>query len=211
MVIKNELPEYNFLDTLKDIKDICNGKKPRSWNKPKPKIKSHEEILNEQSLKLLNILTGRVGESFRDNVLRSKVRPLEGCIVYCRLARQVEHSGIYIGNGYIVHLDGNGNIELVRPKKFLERLDGWNPSMSIYISCVGTDPIRSRKIANRAKDRIGRNNGYDLFSNNCHRFTSSCITGDLDNKDVTFTRLKNTANKVLSIDQWRVWDFPYKK
>jgi len=54
-------------------------------------------------------------EGFVDYVFRDHVRPKIGSVVYCDLW-MVEHSGIYIGNNRIVHLDGSGKIEIVTPK-----------------------------------------------------------------------------------------------
>ncbi|HNW16697.1 MAG TPA: hypothetical protein PKM15_08340, partial [bacterium] len=72
-------------------------------------------------------ILGNLGKSFVDNVLRDCVYPVKGSVVYCDLAfGSAEHSGIYIGNNEIVHLDGSGNVEIVDPKEFLNRLDGFN-------------------------------------------------------------------------------------
>ena len=72
-------------------------------------------------------------ESLIDNVFRDKVSsPAIGSMVYCDLIT-AEHSGIYIGKGKIVHLDGEGIIEAVSPDLFLERLDGLNTAISIYV------------------------------------------------------------------------------
>ena len=55
-------------------------------------------------------------ESFIDNEIRDTVYPVMGSVVYCDLAfGHAEHSGIYIGNDQIVHLDGSGDIEIVTP------------------------------------------------------------------------------------------------
>ena len=39
------------------------------------------------------------------------VRPAVGSVVYCNLSMVAEHSGIYVGDGQIVHLNGNGRME----------------------------------------------------------------------------------------------------
>ena len=63
--------------------------------------------------------------------LRSCTEPAPGTPVYCNLAIVVEHTGIYIGDNEIVHLNGDGNIETVSPQEFLARLDGDNPAKTI--------------------------------------------------------------------------------
>ena len=77
-------------------------------------------------------LGGQFAQSFFDNVFRDLALPTRGSVVYCDLALStVEHTGIYVGDNKIVHLDGSGLIEVVTPEKFLQRLDGWNTAMSI--------------------------------------------------------------------------------
>jgi cell wall-associated NlpC family hydrolase len=60
------------------------------------------------------------------------VSPVVGSVVYCDLALTTEHSGIYVGENQIVHLDGDGDIQIVSPDDFLARLDGFNLAMSSY-------------------------------------------------------------------------------
>ena len=141
------------------------------------------------------------------NIFRGK-EPKKGCIVYCDLAVVVEHSGIYVGGGKIVHLVGDGEIEIVTPKEFIARLGGLNPADKIYYSCDEYgDPIKSKKIANRAKNMVGKGRDYNWVWDNCHQFTSGCITGDFNNADNAFWMLKDTAKKELGVKGWRIWEF----
>ena len=67
------------------------------------------------------LLAKPIIESFIDNILRDTVKPKIGSIVYCDLCfNTVEHSGVYVGNGEIVHLDGSGVVEKVSAKTFLK-------------------------------------------------------------------------------------------
>ena len=59
---------------------------------------------------------------FIDSTLRDHVQPMPGSVLYCDLWVAVEHSGIYVGNGEIVHLDGSGHIIKTGGTGFLERL-----------------------------------------------------------------------------------------
>jgi len=128
----------------------------------------------------------------------------KGCIVYCDLAVVAEHSGIYIGGSKIVHLDGNGEIEKVNFFKFLERLDGFNPATKIYYSCDEKGKtIKNKEIANRAKSMVGRSRDYHVLLDNCHQFTSGCITGNFENTDNFMTFLKDTAQNQLGVKQWK--------
>lgn len=140
-----------------------------------------------------------------DNYVRDTVSPIRGCIVFCKLAGGVEHSGIYIGNGKITHLDGSGTIESVSASDFLRRLGGVNPAFTIYVSCTNGSAVGSDSIARRAANMLGRSRKYDLILDNCHQFTSGCITGDFDNADNFLWMLRNTAQKAIGATEWRVW------
>ena len=154
------------------------------------------------------VLVKNLTESFIDNVIRDTVdEPALGSIVYCELLfGTAEHSGIYIGNNKIVHLDGDGFIEAVSPKKLLNRLDGFNTARSIYVSCSDTEAIGSKKISKRAKSMIVQTIDYSLLNNNCHQFTVGCITGDFDNSCRFLWELKSQAEETLEADTWRIWD-----
>ncbi|STQ90839.1 lecithin retinol acyltransferase family protein [Iodobacter fluviatilis] len=152
-------------------------------------------------------LLGNLVESFVDNVIRDTVYPIKGSIVYCDLAfGNAEHSGIYVGNNKIVHLDGSGDIEIVSPKIFLDRLGGFNSAISIYVSCDGDSPVGSNKTAKRAKDMAGSCRDYNFILDNCHQFTSGCISGDFENSDNFLWMLKDTAKSELNASTWRVWE-----
>ena len=143
-----------------------------------------------------------ISNIFKD---KDKVVPVPGSIVYCDLLA-VEHSGVYIGNNKIVHLDGSGKIECVSPDEFLNRLDGFNTAISIYVSSRGKKAVGNQKISNRAKNMIGNKRNYNFILDNCHQFTAGCITGDFENSNNLLLLLKYTVEKKLGVDTWRVWD-----
>ena len=146
-------------------------------------------------------------ESFIDNVVREKVKPKKGSIVYCDLAfGYAEHSGIYIGDNKIVQLNGNGKIEAVSPKSFINRLDGFSTAISIYVSCNDTNPVGNKKVAKRAEEMIGKTVDYHLFENNCHQFSAGCLTGDFNNSSNYLTLLKDKCKAELKANNWLVWD-----
>ena len=152
-------------------------------------------------------VTKSIIESFIDNVLRDKVEPVEGSILYCDLVFGLaEHSGVYIGNNQIVHLDGSGKIEVVSPKQFLGRLNGFNNAITIYVSCKGVNAIGSKDIAQRAKSMINSKRKYNLLNDNCHQFTVGCMTNDFENNENFLYLLKNRVNVTLESDNWRAWD-----
>ena len=146
--------------------------------------------------------------SFIDNVCRPMVTPVPGSIVHCELMLgSAEHSGVYIGGNRIVQLGGHGGIVVVSPVEFLERLNGFNTAISIYVSCCDDDPVGGRRIAERAKRMIGRRRDYHVIFDNCHQFVSGCITGNFDNADNFFWMLKDTVRDNLGADTWRVWNW----
>lgn len=150
----------------------------------------------------------KIAESFIDNVVRDRIsEPAVGSVVYCALAMgYLDHSGIYIGENQIVHLDGSGEIEIVTPEAFLNRLGGLNLAISITVSCSSGKAVGSEEVAKRAKRQVGRKIQYRLLTNNCHAFTAGCLSGNFDNWSVTMGALKSAAQLHLGAKEWRVWD-----
>lgn len=139
---------------------------------------------------------------------RKKVSSIAlGSVVYCNLAVLGEHSGIYVGNNRIAHLDGNGGIELVSPKEFLARLDGKNPAISIYVSGKNGSSIGSNDIARRAMSMVGGSRDYNLVLDNCHQFTAGCLSGNFENACNFFWMLEMEAKDKLTSNEWCIWDF----
>lgn len=142
-------------------------------------------------------------ESFIDRVFRQAVFPEVGCVVYCDLLfGYAQHSGIYVGGDQIVHLNGSGIVETVSPKEFI----AGTTAVGIYISCNDTYVVGNDKIATRARKMVGRGRAYNLFFDNCHQFTSGCITGDFENSDNFLWMLKKTAEDEIDANTWRVWN-----
>lgn len=140
-----------------------------------------------------------------DNYFREKVHPVMGCVVYCDLGAIAEHSGVYVGGDSIVHLDGSGSIEIVTREKFISRLGGINPAMSIYVSCSDDSSIGDIATAERALAMVGGGRNYNVIIDNCHQFTSGCITGNFENSDNFWWMLKRTTQKHYESNSWRVW------
>ncbi|MFC3912744.1 lecithin retinol acyltransferase family protein [Pseudaeromonas sharmana] len=147
---------------------------------------------------------GSLKKSFVDNVLRDKVNPIKGSILHCSLFG-AEHTGVYIGNNRIVELLGTGEIRVATPEMFI---DGTN-AMSIYVACNGVEPLGGEHIANRAEMMTRSRRNYHLLKDNCHQFTTGCITGEFENSSNFFASveysIKKNMNNGNSIE-WRVWD-----
>lgn len=147
---------------------------------------------------------GSLKKSFVDNVIRDKVIPDIGSIVHCSMYG-VEHTGVYIGDGQIVALQGNGKIKKTTPSEFTE---GTN-AISIYVACDNERPISSIYVAELAISMIGGERNYHMLLDNCHQFTVGCITGNFDNADNYFFMVESEISKSLNNNNpinWRVWD-----
>lgn len=91
-------------------------------------------------------LQGLEGRTLIDIFTNKQVLPVEGSIVCCLLGL-ADHSGVYVGNNTIIHRDGEGVIAEVSPREFLARIDGWNPAVTVFVSCRNDEPAGSRDAA----------------------------------------------------------------
>lgn len=136
----------------------------------------------------------------------------EGCVVYhSMIGEMVEHSGIYVGEYKIVSVNAGGNpvdpnakIVKTSTRKFIE--GGLNSNRLIWVSCRGESAVGASEAAERARKKVGTLYPYNVATNNCHQFTSGCLTGLFKNTDFRFGSLKETAARVLGVDAWRIWD-----
>ena len=131
------------------------------------------------------------------------VRPAVGSVVYCNLAMVAEHSGIYVGDGQIVHLNGNGRIERVSGEKFCERFGGKNPSFTVFCPTNWQGKaLGDKQVAEYALRSVGRFVNYNPAFNNCHCFTASCLEG----KAVfcpSFSVLESLVTEKYGACKWR--------
>ena len=133
----------------------------------------------------------------------TKVMPKKGSVLYCDLTGSfLEHSGIYVGDNRIVHLNGKGEIEAVSPAEFLSPF----ALQDIYVSCMGNSAVGSERVATRALSMVGKKRNYNLVMNNCHQFTTGCLTGNFENSSNLLTFLKMQAKDTLGADTWHLWD-----
>jgi len=146
-----------------------------------------------------------------DNKIRNTVsRPIVGGIVYCDLYTAT-HSGIYVGDGNIVHLDGDGIIVKTSADTFMKRLDGRNTARSVYTFCIGKDPVGIADAAAYAEEQVGRRVKYKLVQNNCHRFTASCLRGeDIPGSYLLLRAIKNIHDEKTGKSIGRVWNWRYQ-
>ncbi len=150
---------------------------------------------------VLSIPVYNLVESLVDGC-RDAVQPIPGSVVYCDLTFGfTEHSGIYLGNGRIAHLNGKGLIESVDKEAFLDGTTG----VSILVSSRNSKPVGSQQVANRARAMLGKRRSYNMIFDNCHQFTAGCLTGDFNNGNNFFWMLKDQVSAKLGANTWREW------
>lgn len=147
---------------------------------------------------------GSLAESLIDNVFRDTVAPVEGSIVHCSLFG-VEHSGVYVGDGEIIHLLGTGSVVRTDADVFVDSTN----AITIYVACIGDTPIGSKEVAKRAKWNSPDARNYNVLFDNCHQFTAGCITGNFENGTNFFWLLESLIAEKLAEGNsitWRAWE-----
>lgn len=163
--------------------------------------------MNYILLEPLAIALSRQVKKYFCSIRGQRVKPSLGSIVYCDLPFGLEHTGIYVGRNRIVHLDGNGKIVSTSPQKFIQRLEGWDDSLDVYVSCAGEKAIHNKELASIARSYAGLTTGYNIAIYNCHNFVASSITLEDSPRLMTFTLLQEIMRKKLGFTEWNIWDF----
>ncbi|HBC0006771.1 hypothetical protein HJ088_18705 [Vibrio parahaemolyticus] len=155
-----------------------------------------------------SFVVGSLSKSLIQNLFWKTNHPIRGSIVYCDLAfGYAEHSGVYVGDGRIIHRNGKGLIEAVSIHQFLAD----TTALSIYVSCnAHGNSTGSEFTAQIAEAMLGVQTDYSLLNENCHQFCSSCLSGDTFSNTFTLTQLKGDAYAHIQANQWRVWDLRYR-
>ena len=140
--------------------------------------------------------------AYRDLPAVSSVSPVPGSVVYTDLIpNYMQHSGIYVGDNRIVELNSEGNICLVTPGQFVSGGLG----LRIRVSSSKGQAVGSSSVAERALTQVGKRVDYHLLLNNCHKFTSGCLTGIFNNPNNLLRMLKLSASINLGATDWDVW------
>lgn len=128
----------------------------------------------------------------KECVPNSKVKP--GTPLLVDLFGVVEHSGIYLGDGIVAELYGDDLLREVTLKEFLEGDSLIRTGRHIYAACSCDTglPVSSENAVWNARAYIQgiRTVEYDLFRNNCHLFSISCISGNFQEKQSISTTIK---------------------
>ena len=117
--------------------------------------------------------------------------PKAGTPLLVSLARGgAEHSGVFLGRSRVAELTGNGLILDVSLSEFVNGdendLMNLRTGTRIFAACDDSSGQsltlpRIAKSAHEFVEKVGRV-PYNLFCNNCHLFTASCIRGEMNEK-----------------------------
>ncbi|CRF41337.1 lecithin retinol acyltransferase family protein [Helicobacter ailurogastricus] len=144
-----------------------------------------------------------------NHIVRDSVdMPVEGSVVKHYLLG-AEHTGIYVGNGEIVHWTSDSLVEKCPSPEEFKSGDSAALALSVYVSCQGTEPVGSREAAKYALSKVGEGakerGEYKKATNNCHMFVIECLTGKKCEESFRLTEPSEYCRKYLGADNWRVW------
>ena len=121
-----------------------------------------------------------------------------GTPVCCNLFGFWEHSGIYLGNGKIAHLTGDGDIEAVYPEEFVARIGNESDEpMKYACSSKNQRALASYAAYCFAHSKIGKTQEYKLLKDNCHRFTARCLSINDDIDTCFFDEPENCLERII--------------
>ncbi|RDV27406.1 hypothetical protein DXV75_05075 [Alteromonas aestuariivivens] len=104
---------------------------------------------------------------------KMEVQPKNGSVVCCGIYEVFQHTGIWVDD-QIIELKGNGLVRAVSPRRFLADRSG----NRIYVACDGNlRPLVDEQAITRSVGQVFSYSEYHVWSNNCHRFVFSCISG----------------------------------
>lgn len=142
--------------------------------------------------------------------------PRAGTPILVSLAGMAEHSGVFLGQSRVAELNGDGRLMDVSLSEFINGQPDDKTNMRwgtrIFAACdeESGQPLSSLAVARSAHRLMAgiERVRYNLFGNNCHLFTASCIKGELLDrlsfsewiKDGTFSidRLQNVISELMN-------------
>ena len=136
--------------------------------------------------------------------------PPAGTPLLVSLARGgTEHSGIFLGRNRVAELRGDGDLCNISLSEFVNGSDGDRVNMRsgtrIFAACDDETglPLASKKIVETARHFIEnvRKVSYNIFCNNCHMFTASCVQGWLNHEQSFWDWMKNGTFTIDRLDE----------
>lgn len=186
----------NIDNDINWLMNNVNGSNSSSIDLKSPK-KSSTDFLTASSLFVrprvyvpeISLLTQKAELNFSKNIIFNTPVNLEvGSIIAVKLGLILEHTGIYIGNGQVIELYGDGSINQITLKQFMFGAYKDNPSLfdifartgfNIYTACDKGKVLSDKTAAARAISLKTRFNkiDYHILNNNCHMFSGFCLFG----------------------------------
>ena len=133
-----------------------------------------------------------------------EVKPKIGSILAVGLGFGViEHTGIYIGEGYVIEQHGEDALKKVTLQEFMDGngefyARGLNISIQIACDSLG-NPLAKKSIAKNAKkmyeDYKRNKKEYSIVFNNCHQFCWECMEPTSDKRLALFATLEEYVAK----------------
>lgn len=173
-----------------------------------PTLGSVVKVVNDVQEAKDNLFHGELPEVLDNSKLREGTIPIHGSVVYCELgAGLMDHSGIYVGGNQIIDLGGKGNIKRVSCQQFTAHVT--TVDTAIWVPCDRDgQPVGLSDAAWRAEEMVGEKRNYNLILDNCHQFSSGCVTGNFENADNFLWMLKDTfAKRYGEKINWKRWDY----
>lgn len=139
--------------------------------------------------------------------LKNQVDLIPGAIVVTDLLFKFEHTGVYVGNGNIVELHGDGSINLISIDDFINggyksNDTSFRTGINIYTATYDGKCIASEEVASRAlniKDRLtGKKIPYHMLKNNCHMFSGYCFYGKNFQKNTDCALFSGLTKKIIN-------------
>ena len=163
------------------------------------------EVKRNKSIHAQKVNTSYVAKQ-RSQVFASlrSVEPQVGSLLAVGLGfGMMEHTGIYVGDGYVIEQHGDDALKKVTLQEF-QYGDGElyvrGSNIGIQIACDSTGkPLAKKKAAFYAlkmyDNYTRRTQEYSLLLNNCHQFCWSCIAPKSSEKLVLFATLEEYVAK----------------
>ena len=115
----------------------------------------------------------------------------------------IEHTGIYVGGGYVIEQHGDDALKKVTLQEFMDgdgEVYARGLNIGIQIACDSTgNPLAKKSIAKNAKkmyeDYERRTKEYSIVFNNCHQFCWECVEPQSKKSLLMFATLEEYVAK----------------
>ena len=219
----------NIDNDINWLMNNVNGSNSSSIDLKSPK-KNSTDFLTASSLFVpprvyvpeISLLTQKAELNFSKNIIFNTPVNLEvGSIIAVKLGLVFEHTGIYIGDGQVIELYGDGSINQITLKQFMFGAYKDNPSLldifartglNIYTACHKGNILSDHTAAERAillKSRYKKID-YHILNNNCHMFSGFCLFGQKFQENCGCRFFTNLTQSIVEYFNIRLNDFEWQ-